>query len=119
MRVLAGAGHGKRSVCYSVEGFPQRVGGWSLPSWTGGTSSVFWPGAWALSMASTDRSEPVFQPLSWMHAVRVPAKSTGQSQLLLPLRSHVLSQTANLLLTVSADTVSDTSNSSCLCGRVA
>lgn len=106
-------------MCYSVAGFPKRVGGWSFPSWTGGTSSVFWPGAWGSRMASTDQSEPVFQPPSQMRAVHVPIKPTGQSQLLLPLRSHVLLQTANLLLTVSADTVSDTSNSSCLCGRLA
>lgn len=110
---------GQGTVCYSVERFPQRVGGWGFPSWTGGVSSVFWPEAWGSSMASTDLGERAFQLASRMHAVHVPIKPLGQSQLLLPLRSHVLSQTANLLLTISADTVSDTSNSSCLCGKVA
>lgn len=64
----------------------------------------------------TDRSEPI---VAAGHMLCVPIKPTGQCQLLLALRSHVLSQTVNLLLSVSADTVSDTRNSSCLCGRVA
>lgn len=110
----------EKGVCVTlVEGFPQRAWGWSLSAgqeiWVLSSGPVLGVRVWPV----LTRSEHVFQSQSQMRAVHVPIKPMGQSQLLLPLRSHVLSQTVNLLLTISADTVSDTSNSSCLCGRVA
>lgn len=44
-------------------------------------------------MASTDQNESLFQPSIQMRIMHVPIKPMGQSQLLLPLHSQVLSQT--------------------------
>lgn len=59
MKAPAGAGHTKRGCMLLSGGIPTEGEGLEFPLWTGGVSSVFWPGAWGSSVAGTDRSEPV------------------------------------------------------------
>lgn len=67
MKAPAGAGLTKRE-CMLLSGgvFTESL---ELSPWTGGASSVFWPGAWGSSVAALTGENPLLQPPGRTHAV--------------------------------------------------